>query len=133
MYRLKIFVKTSIKKLKRISVFKGKSLIFFIKCLEKENNKHFSIIVKKFKIFVRELNKQISNSENLNKLLNAIYIHTILYSPSKKLRRSNFRAKGKLDIIEKRNSFITIVLDKKIDTNNGNVLFLNKNHKLRSL
>ena len=113
MYKIKIFVKTSIKKIKKLSLFKNKSLIFCLDYLVKENNPNFSIIAKRLKIFINDIKRITKNEKILNNLINNLYVYTVLFSPAKKLKRMNFRAKGKTDIIEKRNSFITIVLYKK--------------------
>lgn len=133
MYQIKIFIKTSVKKLKKIFYLKNKNLLLFIKSIDQENNKNLSIISKKLKVFIQNIQKLVSSNETLNTLLDNIYIYNIILSPSKKLKRVNFRAKGKTDIIEKRNSFITIVLSYKKISVNKNFDFTKKNYLIKNI
>lgn len=131
MYKIKVLIKTSIKKLKKLSLYKGKSLFFCLNSLTKENNPNFSIIVKKLKILINDIEKKAKNEIVSNKLMEKIYICTILLSPSKKLKRINIRAKGRADTIEKRNTYVTMVLNKKNTLTNKNAFFIKKNYKIK--
>src|SRR5690606_27535736 len=106
MYKIKVFIKASIKKLKKNLQYKETNLFFCLRSLINKNNKNLNIIVKKLNKFLILIKNKTSNERVFNNLLNNIYIHSISFSPSKKLKRLNFRAKGKTDIINKRNSVV---------------------------
>lgn len=131
MYKIKVFIKTSIKKLKKLSLYKGKGLFFCLNSLAKENNPNFSTIVKKLKILINDIKTRAKNEIVSDKLMEKIYIYTILLSPSKKLKRINIRAKGRADTIEKRNTYVTIVLNKRNTSTNRDAFFMKKNYKIK--
>jgi len=131
MYKIKIFIKSSVKKLKKLSSFKGKGLLFFFNSLVKENNPNLNVVVKKLNIFLFEIKRMAAKDSVSENLIEKIYIYSILFSPSKKLKRINYRAKGRADVIEKRNTFITLILNKKDDLDNKNESFsISKNYKI---
>lgn len=112
MFKLKIFLKTSTKKLKKLSVFKEKTLTSLIYFLTKERNKHFDIIKKHLKIFLASLNSLAENDVLIDKLINNLFIKNIEYLNSRSLKRLNIRAKGKADIITKKNSYLVISISR---------------------
>ena len=77
MYKIKIFVKTSIKKIKKLSLFKNKSLIFCLDYLVKENNPNFSIIAKRLKIFINDIKRITKNEKILNKISPSMMVFEI--------------------------------------------------------
>lgn len=131
MYKIKVFIKASIKKLKKNLQYKETNLFFCLRSLINKNNKNLNIVVKKLNKFLILIKNKTSNERVFNNLLNNIYIHSISFSPSKKLKRLNFRAKGKTDIINKRNSVVTITLYKK-DNPLNKFDFYKKNYTIKS-
>lgn len=112
MFKLKIFLKTSTKKLKKLSVFKKKTLTSLIYFLTKERNKHFDIIAKHLMVFLASLKSLAENDVLIGKLINNLFIKNIEYLNSRSLKRLNIRAKGKADIITKKNSYLVISISR---------------------
>lgn len=117
MFKLKIFLKTSTKKLKKLSGLKNKSLKTLLLFLTKERNKHFDIIKKYLLFFVNYVKIKSENNDLFINVINKLFISSFDYLNSKSLKRLNIRAKGKSDIIKKRNTYliITISKEKEID------------------
>ena len=113
MFKIKIFLKLSTKKLLKLNSYKNKNLRIFINFLITENNKNLNIILKKILIFINILKKKYIKDFTENTIKETIYISNLVYLPSKKLKRIKFRAKGRIDNIEKRNSFLILGLTKK--------------------
>lgn len=113
MFKIKIFLKISTKKLIKLNLYKNKNLKSFINFLIIENNKNLNIILKKILIFINILKKKYIKDFTENTIKETIYISNLVYLPSKKLKRIKFRAKGRIDNIEKRNSFLILGLSKK--------------------
>jgi len=131
MYKIKIFIKSSVKKLKKLSFCKGKGLLFCLNFLIRENNPNLAIIAKKLIIFLNDIKRRSTDEAISNKLIEKIYIDTILLSPSKKLKRIKYRAKGRADTIEKRNTFVTLTLNKKDELINENNFYFSKKNYIK--
>jgi len=126
MYKIKLYLKASTKKLKKLIYFKNKTITFFIQSLLRENNIHFNLITKKLNVFLEILKNKIKNKE----IVKQIYIANVIVLPSVKLKRVNYRAKGKVDQVEKRTSFLILELIKQKPENN-NFNFIKKPYILK--
>jgi|SRR5690554_1324086 len=126
MYKIKLYLKVSTKKLKKLIYFKNKTITFFIQSLLRENNIHFNLITKKLNVFLEILKNKIKNKE----IVKQIYIANVIVLPSVKLKRVNYRAKGKVDQVEKRTSFLILELIKHKPENN-NFNFIKKPYILK--
>lgn len=126
MYKIKLYLKASTKKLKKLIYFKNKTITFFIQSLLRENNIHFNLITKKLNVFLEILKNKIKNKE----IVKQIYIANVIVLPSVKLKRVNYRAKGKVDQVEKRTSFLILELIKHKPENN-NFNFIKKPYILK--
>lgn len=115
MFRIKIFLKTSVKKLKRLAILKKRDLKSFICFLSIERNKHYDIIKKHLLSFILYIKTKSDDGVLINKLINNLFIENIEYLNSKKLKRLNIRAKGRADVITKRNSYLIITISKNKD------------------
>jgi|SRR5690606_28428913 len=113
MFKIKIFLKLSTKKLLKLNSYKNKNLRIFINFLITENNKNLNIILKKILLFINILKEKNVNYFTDKSIKEKIYISNLIYLSSKKLKRFKFRAKGRIDNIEKRNAFLVLCLSKK--------------------
>ncbi len=113
MFKLKIFLKASTKKLKKLSMLKNRSLNAFILFLTKERNKHFDTIRKHLIVFIAQVKTMSITNDLFINLINDLFINSVEYLNSKSLKRLNIRAKGRSDIIKKRNSYLIITIMKK--------------------